>query len=187
MWPWEHLAVGYLTYSLLTRAAGRTRPSGPAVLALALGTQFPDLVDKPLAWGLGLFDSGVALGHSLLFALPVAAAALFLGRHTGHRVIATAFVVGYLSHLPMDLVYPLALGRPVSIQALLWPLGAGGGSGAVGVGTRTAALLDVFIDFLATPRGRRYLIAEVALLAGALLLWAADGRPGVPVRSPLDR
>lgn len=186
MWPWEHLAVGYLCYSLLTRAWGRDRPSGPAVVALALGTQFPDLVDKPLAWGLGVFDSGVAMGHSLFFALPVAAAVVFLGRRTDHGVVAVAFAVGYLSHLPMDLVYPLALGRPVSLWALMWPLGASGSGAGVGVATRTAAFLDLFLQFLATPRGQRYLVAEMALLVGALVLWTADGHPGVPVRRSRD-
>ena len=48
--PWGHLAIGYLCLSLAIRARWRVPPQGPAVIAVAIGTQLPDLIDKPLAW-----------------------------------------------------------------------------------------------------------------------------------------
>jgi hypothetical protein len=57
MWPWEHLAVGYLLYSVSCVLWGRY-PTRIGVAALAFGTQFPDLVDKPLGWWLGVLPSG---------------------------------------------------------------------------------------------------------------------------------
>lgn len=57
MWPWGHVGAGYLVYTLLRRHTGE-RPAGAAVLALAVGTQFPDLVDKPLGWTVGLLPGG---------------------------------------------------------------------------------------------------------------------------------
>ena len=48
MWPWEHLTIGYLAYSLLSRLAWRRPPTVGTAITVAFGTQFPDLVDKPL-------------------------------------------------------------------------------------------------------------------------------------------
>ena len=48
MWTWEHLAIGYLAYSLLSQLAWRRPPTVGAAITVAFGTQFPDLVDKPL-------------------------------------------------------------------------------------------------------------------------------------------
>ena len=71
MWPWEHLAVGYIAFSVMQRVGGRQGVPALAVVALALGTQLPDLIDKLLGWGIGILPGGRSLGHSLLFALPV--------------------------------------------------------------------------------------------------------------------
>lgn len=79
MWPWEHLAVGYIGYSLSVRLAGRGVPRPRPVVALAVGTQFPDLVDKPLSWTLGVLPSGHSLAHSLFAALPLATLAVTVG------------------------------------------------------------------------------------------------------------
>ena len=49
MWPWEHLAFGYVLYSLGVRTLRGRTPRGPPVLVLAVATQVPDLLDKPLA------------------------------------------------------------------------------------------------------------------------------------------
>lgn len=58
MWPWGHAAIGYLLFSMDTRLRYGRRPGGPATILLFFGTQFPDLVDKPLAWTLPLLPSG---------------------------------------------------------------------------------------------------------------------------------
>jgi len=71
MWPWGHAAVGYLAYSLGYRASDR-RLTGAAVIALGVGTQFPDLIDKPLGWTFGVLPGGRTLAHSLLTVAVVA-------------------------------------------------------------------------------------------------------------------
>jgi hypothetical protein len=73
MWPWGHLALGYLLYSPFARARFGRPPTDRATLLLAFGTQLPDLVDKPLAWRLDVLPAGRTLGHSLLSVVAVSA------------------------------------------------------------------------------------------------------------------
>lgn len=179
MWPWEHLAFGYVLYTLGRRGLGEGPPSDWPVLALAVGTQFPDLIDKPLAWEFGVLPSGLSLAHSLLFALPVTAAAVAVATRGGRRPVGTAFSVGYLSHLLGDVLYSPLTGGELSMGFLLWPLvprPAGNGELLATVGR----LWVSFVEFLGTPRGRLYLAAELAFLALAFGLWLWDGAPGLP-------
>jgi len=180
MWPWEHLASGYLVYSLARRGLGHDRPTGGESLALIVGTQFPDLVDKPLGWGTTLLPSGISLAHSLLCALPLSAAAVLLARRAGSGRIGWAFAVGYLAHLPGDIVYPMALGGEPRLSFLLWPLIETPASSTVSITGYVWELLGKFIDLLGTPAGKVYLVLELLLLGGALLAWIGDGHPLVP-------
>jgi len=72
MWPWGHLAVGYVAFSVFVRFRLGRQPSGHAALALAVATQLPDLIDKPLAWQFGLLSSGISVAHSILVGVPLA-------------------------------------------------------------------------------------------------------------------
>jgi hypothetical protein len=179
MWPWEHFAVGYLCYSLYTRVKALDRPGLGALLAVGLGTQLPDLIDKPLAWSFDVLPSGVSLGHSALFAVPVSGAAVVAGRLTGRRALGDAVAVGYLLHLAGDAVYPLAFGRLPAPTFLLWPLVPAAEQGTPGLFARTGRLFSAFLEFLAGPRGLLYVGAEGALLAATAVLWVLDGRPGL--------
>jgi hypothetical protein len=98
MWPWGHLAVGYFLYSPFARARFGRPPTDRATLWLAVGTQLPDLVDKPLAWRLGVLPAARTLGHSLLTITVVSMLvyAYFERRDRAH--VALAFGVGYTSH-----------------------------------------------------------------------------------------
>ena len=49
MWPWGHLAAGYPVYTAYTRLHTGDPPADVPALVALLGTQLPDLVDKPLA------------------------------------------------------------------------------------------------------------------------------------------
>lgn len=183
MWPWEHLALGYLLYSGYARLRGR-RPLPADVYALLLATQAPDLVDKPLAWTFGILPNGVSLAHSVFVALPVAALAVLVARHYDRAPVGVAFGLGYLSHLLGDVLYPLAVSGSVSPGYLLWPLVQRGSVDPDGSLSILFALLSHFGDFLATPRGAVYLTLEVVFLGVALAVWWADGLPGAARTTP---
>jgi len=186
MWPWEHLAVGYLCYSLLVRAFGRRAPRGWPVVALALGTQFPDLVDKPLAWSFGLLPSGHSLAHSLLVALPASALAVTVAGALGRRRIGTAFAFGYLSHLPTDVFYPLLVGGEPNYGLLLWPVvPASATETGAGFVAMFWSLLGRYATELVQGEASLYLMIEIGLLGSVVLLWLLDGAP--PLNSVWSR
>lgn len=177
MLPWEHVAAGYLLYSLSVRVLWGRPPTRGEVLAVVFATLLPDLVDKPLAWELHLIN-GKSLGHSLFFAVPVTALAWL----AGGRRIGAAVGVGLLSHQVTDVAYRVALGRSPDWTFMIWPLVDRPPADAPGLLANTRYWLGVYGEFLASPQGRVYLAFEIALLAGAALLWVCDGRPGTGLR-----
>ncbi|WP_276301496.1 metal-dependent hydrolase [Halorussus lipolyticus] len=178
MWPWEHLAVGYLCYSLVVRVLGRRAPRTWPVVALALGTQFPDLVDKPLAWMVGVLPSGHSLAHSLLVALPVSALAVTAGMALGRRRVGAAFAFGYLSHLPGDAFYPLLVGGEANYGFLFWPIvPASASETGVGFVAMVRTLFVQYVAELAQGEVSMYLAVEIGLMASVVLLWLYDGAP----------
>ena len=178
MWPWEHLAVGYLAYAVPSRLLGGRVPGNAEILLLAVATQLPDLIDKPLSWGLDVLPSGLSLAHSLFFAVPVTLSLLLLAWRRGLPRLGVAFGVGYYTHLIGDALYPFLIGRDVLPTFLLWPLYYREADVPSAIG-QVLDLATVFVAFLGTPRGRLYLAFEVLLVGGFLLLWVADGRPGL--------
>lgn len=174
MLPWEHVAVGYLAYSLFARLAYRRAPRGDAVLAVAFAALLPDLIDKPLAWGAGALPSGKSLAHSLVFAGPATGLAVLA---TGRR-IAIAFALSYALHLAGDVFFPVALGYPPAYRFLFYPLVDLPVADTPGLFARTNEVLLTFLEFLRTTRGRIYVVFEGLLLGTTLLLWLLDGRPG---------
>ncbi len=122
MLPWGHAAVGYLLYAALCRYRTGDIPDGAAVLALAVGTQIADLIDKPLAWYLGVLPSGRSLGHSIFTAIVLLAAVHWLAVRYRRRELSVAFAVGHLSHLAADSVHPLLRGEFGDLGFLLWPV-----------------------------------------------------------------
>ena len=169
MWPWGHLAVGYLLYSAWRRRRGG-RPGYPEVAWLAVGTLAPDLVDKPLAWSLGVLPSGRSLGHSLVVASVVLAVLwLVVAPRVGRRPMF-AGVVGYLSHPLADLpVGRLLGGEPEYLAYLVWPLLA-------------LPPYEVEPSFLAHLRAYAlgpYEVAQLGLFAVAAVAWYRDGAPGL--------
>jgi hypothetical protein len=179
MWPWEHLAFGYLWYSLPRRLTGSGPPAETAVVALAVGTQFPDLIDKPLAWGLAVLPSGLSLAHSLLVAVPVWVVAVAVASRVGRPSVGVAAAVGYASHLAGDVLYPLVVDGTLRIRFLLWPLTRAPVVDAPGLVFQVRLFLSEFGVFLASPRGRLYLLAEFVVMAATLAVWLVDGSPGI--------
>ena len=183
MWPWEHLAVGYVLVSLLWRLGGK-RPDLPAALAVAFGTQFPDLVDKPLAWHFDVLDSGLAVGHSLLVLVPLCTLLVVVAYRVGYTHAAVAFTVGYLSHIAGDAVHPMLFGEPFRWTVFFWPLSSGAGEGSVELLPRIIELFTKTSSLATGPRGSTYIAFELLLLLTALALWALDGAPGLPQFRP---
>lgn len=178
MFPWDHLAIGYVGVSVYFRLR-RLGVSDGAGLAVAFGSQFPDLVDKPLAWVFEVLPSGTSLAHSVFVALPLSALVSVVAVRLDRPRAGVAFVVGYLLHLPADVLYgPLALGRSLEFGALLWP---------VVPKTGTAVTGDIFVTVTyyvsrlyanPGPSAVGYLLLELVLLVGVAVLWIDDGMPG---------
>lgn len=121
MWIWSHLVFGYLGY-LLVRPAAIRRIDGPVAIAVILGSVFPDVVDKPLAWWLGVLPSGRSFAHSLITLVLVSAVVWAFAEAYDRREIAIGWTVGYASHLLGDVAEPLYHGRYDEITFLLWPI-----------------------------------------------------------------
>jgi hypothetical protein len=136
-------------------------------------------VDKPLAWTFDVLPSGTSLAHSLLVAVPASLLAVAVARRAGRGRYGTAFAVGYLSHLPADVVYPALVGGTPKTAFLLWPLVPARVGDVPGFLPHFEDLAASFLGFLAGPQGAAYLAAELALVGGALALWLYDGAPGL--------
>lgn len=178
MWPWEHAAVGYLWYSLGRRALGLAPPRAVDFLALVVGTQFPDAVDKPLSWGLGLFPSGFAVAHSVLVAVPVGLLLFGLATLRGRPRMGVAFAVGYWSHLVGDVLNPLRLGEPPDVSRVLWPVSTQAPyEQDLGL-DRGFEYLGEFVAGISTMSTESILLQVLALPAATVLVWLVDGAPG---------
>lgn len=179
MWPWGHLAVGYVCYSVFVHIRRKRGPDGWGALAAAFGTQFPDLIDKPLAWSFHLLPSGRSLAHSLLTATLVLVAVHLHWRRRGRSHLTIPFAVGYLSHLAGDAIGPLIDGEYAYLSFLGWPLlppppyGDEGG----------------FLSHVAAIEPTPWFLAQLGFaLAAATLLWVLDGTPGLAgLRALADR
>jgi len=168
MWPLGHVAVAYLCYAGVRRASGRTPAAAVAVVALLVGSQFPDLVDKPLAWYLGVLPTGRSLAHSLLVIGPLIGLAYLLADRYGRPEYGIAAGVGAGSHLLADVVP--ALWGAADPAILVWPL----------------LPLEPYPDgapsiagLLAESLGEPYFLAEFGLAAIAVVVWRREGYPGV--------
>ncbi|EMA53666.1 MULTISPECIES: metal-dependent hydrolase [Halococcus] len=169
MWPWGHLAVGYLLYSGLSRWQFDRVPGSVATLAVAFGTQFPDLVDKPLAWTFGVLASGRSLTHSLLTAVVICGLVVWYARRHDHSTVGIAFAVGYLSHPFADGVLSFVSGDYQYLAYLGWPL-------------LDLPPYDTSAGFVARVLGVEFtpfFALQIALVAVAFVVWVRDGRPGL--------
>lgn len=171
MWPWGHLAVGYLAWSLLARGAYRRPPRTSEALVVIVGTQFPDLVDKTLAWSLALLPSGRSLAHSLFTLAAVSAIALCVTERYGRPTLGFAFAAAYTSHLVSDAVVPILTGDLSRLGYFLWPITPAppGDAGSILLFVQSVSLAD-FDGY-----------HGVAILL-CFCVWVFDGAPGVPRR-----
>ena len=181
MWPWEHLAFGYLLYSAATRATDGSPPTGPAVVLVALGTQAPDLIDKPLAWVFDLVPVAYAVGHSALSVVPVlVGVALLAARRAPDRVeLVAAYAVGHLSHLVGDVIYPALMGRGLHVGRVLWPLvRLEPTEGRSGVLDHLVPFALRYLDQLHALEQGPLVVVQIGLVVGVFVVWLLDGAPG---------
>lgn len=171
MWPWGHVAVGYLLCTLWTRARYRRPPAAHVALAVAVGTQFPDLIDKPLSWTFGVLPSGRAGAHSVLVAIPLLIGLWWRFDRRDGRSAWAWFAVGYLTHLVSDGLYAALAGELGGLGYLLWPVTT------LPAYDESAGILAHFMAAEFTPE----LLGELGLFTLAATVWIADGLPGLRV------
>lgn len=132
MLPLGHAAVAYLAYVGVAAATTRRLPARTALLPLAIGSQLPDLIDKPLAY-YHVLPSGRALGHSLLTLIALLAAAVVIRRRLLSRVsrprlrrliqvTPVPLGVGIGTHLIGDSYQALLTGQFHAASYLLYPV-----------------------------------------------------------------
>lgn len=178
MWPWEHAIAGYVAYSLFCHLRYRDSPGGLEAFAAVFGSLLPDLVDKPLAWEYGVFETGYALGHSVFVAVPASIAVGLLARRRGRGRAGIAFAIGYLLHPPGDVFYDYVMNDSLSVRIMLWPVERGVASG------EPPGLLAMFWHFFGRYRAEfaaeepsTYLLAQLGVAIVAGCLWLYDGAP----------
>jgi hypothetical protein len=164
MWPWGHLAFGYVGY-LLVRPWAIRRADRVAVLAALFGSLFPDLVDKPLAWGLAVLPSGRSLAHSVFALIIVSAVVWVVAVEYDRREAGIAFPIGYVTHLVGDGLVPIYEGSYGELSYLLWPLLPAPAY------DEPTGILDALAVF-GNPEFSPMFLAEVAVAAGFGLLCA---------------
>lgn len=179
MWPWEHVFVAYLAYSLCCHALFRDSPGGAEALAAASGALLPDAVDKLLAWQFDVFASGYAVAHSVFVAVPASVIAGLLAHRYGHGRVGLALGVGYLLHLVGDVI-PVSLERgTLMYDHLLWPVIVYKDYHQHEAFTEGFFYYVVpYVSSLLEAEPTPYLFAQAGVGAAVLLLWAFDGFPG---------
>lgn len=178
MWPWEHLVLGYLLYSLSVHALLRRPPGERATLTLVIATQFPDFVDKPLGWLLGVVP-GHSVAHSVFIAAPLILSGMILAGRYDRPGVGAAWAIGYLSHLLGDVFSPTAIiEMDVSLGFLFWPLVPVPMNTHGGFVQTLLFYVQESLAYLLSPLGIIYLIAEVGILSAAFAIWMYDGHPG---------
>lgn len=181
MWPWEHVIVGYVAYSLCCHIYYRDAPGGLEAIAVVFASVLPDLIDKPLAWEYGVFESGYALGHSIFFAVPLALVVGLLARRIGRPRAGVAFAVGYLVHAPADVLDDYVREGVFRVELLLWPVvRTEGSSTEEGFFEVFSTLLAGYGEELAAGDLSTYVLALLALGVGSVALWLYDGAPPIP-------
>lgn len=179
MWPWEHAVAGYLLYSLFCHAVYRKPPGERGTVLVVFGSLLPDLIDKPLSWGLGIFESGYAIGHSVFFTVPLVALVLLTSRSYGRTRLGIAYAFGHVVHLAADVLWVYRGPRGLYVDFLLWPLVV-----HEPYHDHQAIVDGVVHNFqgyavqIATLDPSPYLLLQIGVGAVTVLLWIYDGRPG---------
>jgi membrane-bound metal-dependent hydrolase YbcI (DUF457 family) len=172
---WTHVAVGYLLFSVGSRYWRREPPTALPTLAVAIGTLFPDLIDKPLALVTNSIP-GRSLTHSAFTtAIVLVLVWMWAREHPTRRRVAIAGGIGYVSHLGADIVDYFVLDHG-TLRFLLWPV------------LSPESHIQTVLDLLQLLNPTPYVAVQTAITVLAIVLWIRDGKPGVSaLRSHLSR
>lgn len=176
MWPWEHVLFGYLCYSLFCHAYYQEPPAGLASLLVVVASVLPDVIDKPLFWQFDVVTSGYTLGHSLLFAVPLAILAGVLAWSQGQGPSGLAFGIGYMLHLVGDVLKSYIDHGTLTAEHILWPIIVADTTEHAGFVDGVRHNLSMYVSQLGDPG--TYVSLQVSVGAVAVLLWIYDGTPG---------
>ena len=168
MWPWGHLAFAYVLYSSFVRLRYRHPPTWPSVALVAVGSQAPDLVDKPLAWTLNVLPSGRSFAHSLVFGTVIVVGVVLVLRRLGFPGRG-AFAAGYYSHLLGDSYQAVLAGQFREFSFLLWPVIPLSSTHEPSVG---------ILQYLLSARLSGQVLFELGLAGIVVVWWVLDDAPG---------
>jgi membrane-bound metal-dependent hydrolase YbcI (DUF457 family) len=172
---WTHVAVGYLLLSVGRRYWRKEPPAALPTLAVAVGTLFPDLIDKPLALATNSIP-GRSLTHSVFVtAIVLVLVWMWAKEHPTRRRVAIAGGLGYASHLGADVVDYFVLDHG-TLRFLLWPV------------LSPESHIQTVLDLLQLLNPTLYVAVQTAITVLAIVLWIRDGKPGMSaLRSHLSR
>jgi membrane-bound metal-dependent hydrolase YbcI (DUF457 family) len=158
-------------------------PEPVPVVALAVGTQLPDLIDKPAAYWFGLFAEGRAIGHSLLFVVLLCVVVGSLAARYDRTPVAIAFGVGLFSHPFADAIPIVKSGRFDELSYLLWPVlrspDYSTQSFAPHVTHWTSQATAFSPSVLLIQWWSNFFVFQSWLTLFAVGLWIVDGAPGL--------
>ncbi|OIB57354.1 metal-dependent hydrolase [Natrialba sp. SSL1] len=178
MWPWEHAIIGYLAYSLFCHLYYRDSPTGFEAIAAVFASVLPDIIDKPLAWEYGFFETGYALGHSIFFAIPLALVIGWLARSVEQTRIGIAFGIGYLLHSPSDILHHYATSQKIQYELMLWPLApVGSYEYPPGFVEYSMSLFGRYQNQVLVADFSIYIWIQAGVAVLTFLLWLYDGAP----------
>lgn len=120
--PVGHLLVTAIPVVAYVLVRDRTTPTRKLLFVLFVGSMFPDLIDKPLAYQWFLIPTGRAFVHSPLIATPLSIGVLLIAHRTGRVREGVVFVFSYVAHIVADFWWLLDYPASNHHQYLLWPL-----------------------------------------------------------------
>ena len=119
--PVQQFIISFLPVFAYVLVRDRELPSLRLVSVVFVGSQFPDLIDKPLAHELSLIPSGRVFMHSLPFAIPLVILIGVYGWKTDRIRESGVFTFAYFSHLFADNREELLGPESQTPSDLFWP------------------------------------------------------------------
>lgn len=181
MMPLEHAIIGYIAFSIFVHVVYREPPTSMEAIIVILASILPDLIDKPLAWEFGFFTSGRAIAHSIFFAIPLVIAVFLIAKRREKTRLGLAFGIGYLLHLPADVIPTYLMEGEVRIDRIMWPLREESDGYDAGFREEFVGNIGSYLTWLSeqiasgNPDPAVFVLG--ALITFGILLWAYDGMP----------